>query len=74
MENAETILKKINEIYKQAGREKQGALLKVKKVFEGLDNRDKQLIAAANISIIAPPARLSTRLETYRSIWMNSTD
>ncbi len=65
MENAE-ILKKIKEIYKQADAEKQEWLAKIGKVFEGLDERDKALIIAANIGIIAPPAHLSTRLETYR--------
>jgi len=67
-ENAETIPRKINEIYKQVEKGKQEALLRVNKVFEGLDERDKQLLIAANIGIIPPPARLSTRLGTYRSI------
>lgn len=67
MENAE-ILKKIKEIYKQADAEKQEWLAKIGKVFEGLDERDKALMIAANIGIIAPPAHLSTRLETYRRI------
>lgn len=67
-ESTEALPKKVNEIYKQADREKQEALSKVKKVFEGLDERDKQLMIAANIGVITPPARLSTRLEGYRRI------
>ena len=67
-EKAETMPKKINEIYKQADREKQEALLKVKRVFEGLSERDKQLVIVANIGIIAPPSRLSTRVESYKRI------
>jgi tetratricopeptide (TPR) repeat protein len=67
MESSE-ILKKIKEIYKQADAEKQEWLAKVGKVFEGLNERDRALMIAANIDIIKPPTRLSTRLETYRRI------
>ncbi|MBE0415693.1 MAG: tetratricopeptide repeat protein [Dehalococcoidia bacterium] len=62
------ISKKAKEIYKQADREKQEALLKVESVFEGLDERDRALMVAANIGIITCPARLSTRLEAHRQI------
>lgn len=67
-ENAEIMPEKTKEIYEQVDREKQEALLKAKKVFEDLDERDAQLIIASNIGIIAPPARLSTRLKAYRGI------
>jgi len=57
------------EIYKRADKGKEEALLKIKRVFEGLDERDRTtLMIAANIGIIAPPARLVTRLEAYRRI------
>ncbi|MBE0449020.1 MAG: tetratricopeptide repeat protein [Actinobacteria bacterium] len=58
----------MSEIYKQIDREKQKALLGANKAFEGLAERDKALITAANIGIITCPARLSTRLEKYRRL------
>ena len=56
------------EIYKQTDAEKQEWLLKIKKAFEGLDERDRALMIAANIGVIASPARLSARLEANRCI------
>lgn len=59
---------KIKEIYERADRVLQEGLLKAERVFEGLDERDRALMIAANIGLITSPARLSTRLEAYRRI------
>lgn len=66
--NVEITLKQIKEIYKQVDKEREKALLEVKRTFDGLDERDKQLVIAANIGVIETPERLFPRVENYKRI------
>lgn len=65
-EDAEGIPQKVEEMYAQTATQMRDALFKVKRAFEGLDQRDTALMIAVNIGLIAPPARLSAALEALR--------